>query len=274
METDGLPQGREEYVRAPQNRVLRQLLEEGELDQLLEADAQGEAIVRRFLEWMSRRQAGQLANALRQLDAAQLLNFDAAVGAARLTAFVRECEANKHRADEDYWQQLFTKNSWAISQLFATPLILIRGQAYVGGKGIDNRDGNIADFLYGNPLTGDAALVEIKTPAADLLAKDKYRNNTWYPSKELSGGTQQLLTNKHVLIQDYHSLLKEDEPPAFKAFNSRALLVIGSISRELKEQSKRRCFELHRRNLRDVEVVTFDEVHAKARQLIQLLEAP
>jgi hypothetical protein len=121
-------------------------------------------------------------------------------------------------------------------------------------------------------LTQDAILVEIKTPVADLLATKTYRNNTWPPSEDLSGGTQQLLTNRHALIQKYLSLVPEDGLPTFRTFHPRALLVIGSIERELITDSKRRCSEQYRRNLRDVEIVTFDEIYAKAKQFIDLLE--
>ncbi|GGL19085.1 hypothetical protein Sme01_36190 [Sphaerisporangium melleum] len=268
----GIQHGQVEFIRAPRNESVRQLLRDGNLDDIFGVNAHGGTILRRFLDWIARRQSAQLASVLGELDAAQLLNFDAAVGAARLSAFIKEYESNEEREEEGYWQKLLTANSWVLSQVFAHPVIVIRGQAYVGGKGIDNRDGNVTDFLYANPLTEDAALVEIKTPQTDMLMVGKYRNNTWCPSSELSGAVQQLLVNRCSLVDNYDALLREDDPPAFKTFNPKALLIIGSVRRELTVTSKRRAFELYRRNLRDIEVVTFDELYEKAQQLIALLE--
>ncbi|MGW5155815.1 Shedu immune nuclease family protein [Nonomuraea wenchangensis] len=268
----GIPRGQADFIRAPRNESLRQLLQDGNLDDIFGVDSHGGIILQRFLDWVTQRQSAQLASVLGELDSAQLLNFDAAVGAARLNSFVKEFDENRERNDEDYWQKFLTNNSWILAQLFTHPILLIRGQAYVGGKGIDNRDGNIVDFLLRNSLTEDTAIVEIKTPQTNIFRAEQYRNNTWHPSEELSGAVQQALVNKRSLMDNYEDLQKEDDPSTFKAFNPKALLIVGSIQRELTVTSKRRCFELYRRNLRDVEIVTFDEVYNKARQFIALLE--
>ncbi len=274
VEEHGIQSGRKEYVPAPQNATLRQLLTDGELEKFLNSDAQGSAVVRKFMEWVSRQQADQLSNSFQGFNSAQLLNFDAAVSIARLKDFLCRYEVNLSNPDENFWQEMFAMDSWVISQLFTSPVVLIRGQVYVGGKGINGRGGNTADFLFKNSLTEDAALVEIKTPATGLLDHEKYRNNTWAPTRELSGGVQQALVNRYKLIEDYKSLWAEDEQPSFKTFDPKATLIIGNIKRELAQPSKRRCFEQYRRNLRNVEVVTFDEVYDKAATLVRLLERP
>ncbi|MFJ2028616.1 Shedu immune nuclease family protein [Streptosporangium sp. NPDC087985] len=271
-EQHGIPRGQVNYIREPRNNGLRHLLEGANLEQILDGDVASESIVQKFLDWLTNRQANQLSDFLGQLDSAQLLNFDAAVGAARLKAFLQKYEASLGRADEPYWHNLLKGNNWVLSQVYAQPIIIIDDQVYVGGKGIDNRDGNVADFLYGNRLTEDVALIEIKTPKTDLLSSQKYRNNTWSPSSELSGASQQILVNKRSLVEEYRCLAKEDDPTPIKAFNPRALLIVGNAKRELDLASKRRCFELYRRNLRDIDIVTFDELHSKARQLIDLFE--
>lgn len=270
---NGIPRGQADYIPAPRSAGLRKVLAKGELEKFLEVDPQGEVIVQRFLEWASSRQ-DKLSNALQKFTSTQLLNFDAAISIARLESLLKRYEENRHNPDEDFWQDLFKENAWVISQLFTSSVILIRGQAYVGGKGIDNRGGNVADFLFKNSLTDDAALVEVKTPATKLLEKDKYRNNTWGPSPELSGGVQQLLTNRHNLSRERPHLIEESDLPFFQTFNPKAILILGSIEGDLTETGKRRCFELYRRNLRDVDVITFDEVYDKAKALVRLLRQP
>jgi hypothetical protein len=265
----GVPRGDQKFVRAPSNELLRQLLEEGELDRVL-GHSQGADLLKTFLVWLTRN-AGSLETTLGDLRPGELINFDAAVGAARLKLLLHEYEENQENDDEGYWQVLFERHSWALSQVCSQPLLIIRGQAYVGGKNISNKDGNIVDFLYRNAITDDATLIEIKTPATDLLNSRQYRNNTYRPSIELSGATQQLLTDRLSLIQDYGALTRGDEPQ-FRTFSPRLVLVIGHARRELSTVSERQSFELYRRNLREVDVVTFDELREKIALLIELLE--
>jgi hypothetical protein len=146
MRRDGLPTSRTDYIPAPRSGLLRQLLQDGELEEVLGHEAQGGPVIRRFLSWISKRQSSGLMSALSQLDSAQLLNFDAAIAAARLKAFLKEWDHDKDRAEEGHWQGVLSGNSWVFSQLFASPIVLIKDQAYVGGKGIDNRGGNIEGY--------------------------------------------------------------------------------------------------------------------------------
>jgi hypothetical protein len=184
---------------------------------------------------------------------------------------LHEYEENHGNDDEAYWQGLFERHSWVLSQICSQPLLIIRGQAYVGGKNISNQEGNVVDFLYRNAVTNNATLVEIKTPVTDLLASRQYRNNTYRPSVELSGAVQQLLTDKLSLTQDYDALTRGEEPQ-FRTFSPRLVLVIGNAEQEFATSLERQSFELYRCNLRDVDVVTFDELQKKIILLIELLE--
>jgi Domain of unknown function (DUF4263) len=56
-------------------------------------------------------------------------------------------------------------------------------------------------------------------------------------------------------------------------FNPRALVLIGDLERQQIEDEKRRSFELFRNQLAGVEVVTFDELAAKAEALLELFRA-
>ena len=265
----GVPTGDQTFVRAPRNELLRQLLKDGELDQIL-AQREGAELLKKFLAWLTRH-TGPLATTLGNLEPSELINFDAAVGAARLKLLLDEYEANQDNDDEAYWQKLFEQHSWVLSQVCSQPLVIIRGQAYVGGKNIDNRDGNVVDFLYRNGVTDNATLIEIKTPVTTLLAPKEYRNNTYRPSSELSGATQQLLTDRLSLIQDYDSLTRNGDEE-FKTFSPRSVLVIGNAGRQLLTRTKRQSFELYRSNLRDVDIVTFDELQKKISLVIELFE--
>jgi hypothetical protein len=269
-EEHGVPMGDQTFVRAPSSDLLYQLLQDGELDRVLN-QSQGADLLKNFLVWLTRN-APSLAATLEDLDPSELINFDSAVGAARMKLLLREYDENQENKDEGYWQGFFERHSWVLSQVCNQPILIIRGQAYVGGKNIGNKDGNVVDFLYGNAITKNATLVEIKTPAADLLAPGKYRNRTHRPSVELSGAAQQLLNDRLSLIREYDALTRGEEETHFRTFSPRLVLVIGDASREFSTDSERQSFELYRGNLRDVDVVTFDELRKKVGTLIDLLE--
>jgi Domain of unknown function (DUF4263) len=266
----GVPMGESRFVRAPESELLRQLLAEGGLDSMLR-QSEGAEVLRTFLVWLTRNEAS-LSATLEDLGPQDLINFDAAVGAARLKFLLTEYKANLDNPDEEYWQQLFERHSWVLSQVCSQPLLIIRGRAYVGGKNIANAQGNVVDFLYRNAITDDATLVEIKTPETDLLASRVYRNNTYRPSVELSGAAQQLLTDRLSLTRDYDTLTRGDEP-TFRTFSPRLIAVIGNAERELTTTLRRQSFELHRYNLREVDVITFDELAKRIQLLIELLES-
>ena len=59
-------------------------------------------------------------------------------------------ETNKDNDDEEFWQTTLSQNSFVFSQIFSFPVVVLGGKVYVGGKGIDNRGGNLLDFLCAN----------------------------------------------------------------------------------------------------------------------------
>jgi len=89
---------------------------------------------------------------------------------ANLRAVLEVWRTNEDNPDEEFWQDVFSKHAYVLSQLFAYPVAIIRGKAYVGGKRYDNLHGNLVDFLGRVPSSGSAVLIEIKTPRTPLLA--------------------------------------------------------------------------------------------------------
>ena len=180
----------------------------------------------------------------------------------RLSAVKREfAKLIKQKMDtkslEERCQKFFDTNSWIFSNVLSAPVALVTGKAYVGGKTFDNKHGKVTDFLYKNNLTHNAFVIEIKTPRKKLFdSKTPYRKpDIFSPSKELTGGLVQVLDQKDTLQKDFNSTVKAD---AFESFNPKALLVIGCLTDIDKKQVK--SFELFRSNLKDVEIITYDEL--------------
>lgn len=188
-----------------------------------------------------------------------------------LKKVLKTWETNKNNKTEEFWQTFFKQNSWLIAQVFSYPVILFKDKAYVGGKSIDNKDGNIIDFVFKNRFTENVLLVEIKTPVTQILG-GHYRNKIYYLSSDLSGSISQILKYKDELQKNYYNLMQTNEEE-FQTFNPKCMLIIGNLTNENFDQYKQRSFELLRNDSKQIEIVTFDELFQKVQMLINLLEA-
>jgi hypothetical protein len=158
---------------------------------------------------------------------------------------------------EEKCQLFFTNNNWILSNILSMPVVLLGGKLYVGGKGIDNRGGKEADFLFKNKLTKNVFIIEIRTPLKKIIdSKDPYRKpDVFSIGKEVTGGLVQALDQKDSLQKEFYSLAKRNE---FVSFNPKVVLIVGNLASLRKKQLK--SFELFRGSIRDVEIITYDEL--------------
>ncbi|WP_323787717.1 Shedu anti-phage system protein SduA domain-containing protein [Psychroserpens sp.] len=164
--------------------------------------------------------------------------------------------------NEKQWQTFFGKNSWILNHLFPFEVILRKQEAYVGGKTLENEDGRVVDFLFANGFQDNFALLEIKTHKKTLLKKSAYRKpDVFAYSDDLSGGISQCLDQKDVFLRDFGSKERIIDP--------KAILVIGLKSNLTDHQNK--CFELLRSNQKNVDILTFDELLAKLKGLLEVI---
>lgn len=212
-----------------------------------------------------------VSSKLKELNIDKLSQLNTIAGLTQLKIFEDIWLANKENDDEEFWQQTLNQYSWVISQVFSIPVFLFAGKAYVGGKWVDNRGGNITDFLFVNSLTKNVVLIEIKTPETKLIGI-KYRQ-TYSMSGELSGSTNQILNYKTKLQREYGNIIANNpDKERFDAFNPKCLLILGHINKEIDEHAKREALENYRANSREIDIITFDELYQKVKILSNLLE--
>lgn len=257
---DGVPTGIHSYIQADRGSVLADvasMLSEGGTAELLQA----------FVRWTKDSKVS-IADQMKSVDDDTLVNFDAAIGVTRLSRFIDQATTNLGNDDEQFWQALLGQHSWAISQLYASPMIIVREQAYVGGKSIDNRGGSIVDYMFKNSLSENSLIVELKVPTVKLMASNVYRNGIHSPSRELSGANQQVLHARQHLQEQFLTLTSGTPHPGFNIFATKALLVIGRMPTD---PAQVRSFEIYRNAQRGIEIVTFDEIIEKCKLLLQAL---
>lgn len=188
-------------------------------------------------------------------------------GLKRVEALMRE---NLDNGKEEFWQQkVFNENQWVLAQIFSCPCTIYAQKAFVGGKSLDNKGGNVCDFIYRNKMTQNVALIEIKTPFTEIVGKP-YRE-TYSMSLDMSGAVNQVLNYRDELQKNFSTLTRDlEEADTVRAFSPKCVVVIGKISTLNAKQQK--AFELYRNSFNNLTIITFDELHQKICDLMSVFK--
>lgn len=186
--------------------------------------------------------------------------------AKRVVDALRTWDANRENKDEELWQITFAQNTYVLSQVFAAPVVFIEDKAYVGGMQLDRKEARLVDYLYAMESSREAVLVEIKSPVTKLLGS-KYRG-VYRPSGELTGAIVQVRDYRAQLVAHLQTL-GEKARNEITPLDPRCVVIVGDGA-QLTTPGRRRSFELFRSSLKDVEVVTYDELYRKLEVLAQL----
>lgn len=127
-----------------------------------------------------------------------------------------------------------------------------------------------ADFLVKNNLTDNTALIEIKTPNTQLLSKNPYRGSVYTPSPYFSGSINQILDQKYRFQQEICQKKANTRTDDLESYSVNCLLIIGKTP---EEPDQKKSFELFRGNSKNIEIITFDELLEKLKQLYSFLSS-
>lgn len=163
--------------------------------------------------------------------------------------------------DEEYWQNLFTNNPTILFSIIPSVGQIICKKPYMGGKAINNSGGTISDFIN-KCGTRNVSIIEIKKPTTKLI-EEKYRNGVFSPSNELASAIVQVRKQKDLLLKGYYEIKNNSEKQGIKfdAYDPKTYLIIGN-SADL-DEDKIESFELFRNSLKDIEIITFNEIVEK-----------
>ncbi|WP_434685944.1 Shedu immune nuclease family protein [Pseudanabaena minima] len=254
------------------NQDIESSIQEQTLRQVLAiVERAGINVISRLFDWITNiANIEDIINTLENLEIDDLQKLNAAIGLGNLKSILSIWQVNQENNSEEFWQQTLAQNSFVFAQIFSFPVIIVGNKAYLGGKNFGNTGGNIVDFLCANSLTKDAALIEIKTPQTRLLGS-QYRGDVYNISNDLSGSVIQIANYKKSLLQNYTSLIGDQEE-RFDVFNPKTIVIIGNAQIELTESRKRKSFELFRSGLSDIQIITYDELFGKVEFLVALLQ--
>lgn len=171
------------------------------------------------------------------------------------------------------WQKFFNENSWIFGYgLDYKFLNIIQREASVSGIDIDSKNEVKSDFLLGD--NNFTVIVELKRPDTFLFEKDKNRSESWQLSKDLTYAVSQILTQKAEweLNAEKKKYDNKGQPITQVTIDPKAILIIGHTEQfqgDTKENNiKKKTFELYRRNLRNIDIVTYDELLARASFIV------
>ena len=190
---------------------------------------------------------------------------------------------------ERVWQRLFEEHPWLLGATLASQVLVAWDEArleqVVAGASVSGAGKRSDALLRTSGAIRSMVFAEIKTHRTPLLAKDEYRSGCWAPSEDLAGGVSQVQGTVHRAVAAIGERIASraadgsEIPGEFTyLIRPKSILVIGTLSQLLgagggEHVDKIRSFELFRRQLVEPDVVTFDELLARARWMVEAAES-
>jgi hypothetical protein len=187
------------------------------------------------------------------------------------------------RGPEAVWQHFFETNQWifgyGLRYVFMTGLDDRKLEQVTTGHQFDQPGKRVDGLMKTRGALSTLCLVEIKTHKTLLLCEDAYRRGCWQASPELMGSiaqTQQSVARLLMREKRKVEISGSDGNPTGEVlwFHApKSFVVIGNLS-EFKTDSgvnegKFSSFELFRDGMRYPEIITFDELFARARYIVE-----
>ena len=149
---------------------------------------------------------------------------------------------------------------------------ILQREASISNSDLDGKNTVQSDYLLGN--TDFTVLVEMKRPDTLLFETTKNRSRSWKLSKYLIESVSQILAQKASweikATQDCYTT--EGDLIYQKTCDPKCILIIGSREQfndnQRNQDIKFRTFEIFRRDSRNIEIITYDELYERAYYIV------
>lgn len=189
---------------------------------------------------------------------------------------------NKHsiteHGEEAVWHHFFKNQDWIIGLnvdiKFIRDLLSKQKVGNPNSKGIGSPEIDLIGISY------FTTLIELKTSNTKIFTtnkKSKSRANTWDFSPDFIEAYSQILAQRTELL-GYKDLVGESgeivDRKIHRILDPKAILIIGNRNLEFphirnsEKDVKSDCFERMRRDTRNVEIITFDELFERAFHMV------
>jgi len=180
-------------------------------------------------------------------------------------------------SEEKVWQFFLEKNEWIFGYgLDYRFQQILQREAHLSDTNLDGSNTVIGDYLLGDKRF--TTFIELKKPLTPLFGNSKNRTNSWSLSKDLIDSVSQILEHKAsglIRLSDKNTNFIAGEPINQEACDSKVILIIGrwdeltSSSNTQESNIKKKTFELFRRDSRNIDIMTFDELFDRAKFIVE-----
>lgn len=179
--------------------------------------------------------------------------------------------------NEKEWQLFFEKEEWIFGYGLDYRIIKpFDRELNVSSVGTDNKDKVIIDFLM--TFTDFTVTVEIKRPETLIFNSLQNRSGTWTFHSNFIEASSQVLEQKAewAILSQKNNLYNKsgNERLLQRTRDAKSILVIGNKAQFLdlenirEREIKQDTFELFRRDSRNIEIITFDELYERANFIV------
>jgi hypothetical protein len=189
---------------------------------------------------------------------------------------------NKHsigeNGEEAIWHHFLKNNEWIIGLnvdiKFIRDLLSKQKIGNANSKGVGNPEVDLLGISY------FTTLIELKTSKTEIFKKEKTsksRTNTWDFSNDFIEAYSQTLSQRSVITENKNIVDENGEiidTKKNRILDPKAVLIIGNRNVEFphiritENDIKTDCFERIRRDSRNVEIITFDELFERAFHIV------
>ncbi|MNO70967.1 hypothetical protein D3C76_618680 [compost metagenome] len=183
---------------------------------------------------------------------------------------------------ERVWQNFFELNKWifgyGLNYIFNSPLDNENFEQVINGYNFFESGKRVDALMKTRGLINSMCFVEMKTHLTPLL-DTQYRSECWSVSKELTGAISQIQRYKYKSIKTISGRTdmktKEGNPTGEIIFNynPKSIIIVGNLNEFITEnginEDKLSSFEMFRKSIEGIEIITFDELFERARFIIE-----
>ena len=196
------------------------------------------------------------------------------LGRKEAVEIYRQMLSSPEQHTEPDWQRFLQNNEWILGYgLRYKYLSILQRECHVSGTDLDGKNSVISDFLLSdNRFT---KIVELKRPDTPLFKLGRNRSESWQLSTELTDAVSQILCQKANWELESHKdcYTQDGQKIRETTCDVDCILLIGNSSQfegDDKESSiKKNTIELYRRNMRNIEILFFDELLERAQFIVK-----
>jgi hypothetical protein len=186
----------------------------------------------------------------------------------------RKALSENNNWTEPKWQLFFENNTWIFGYgLDYRFLQILQRESSISNVDLNGKNTVKTDFLMGDK--NFTVIVELKKPTTPLFEKEQDRSESWRLSKELTYAISQILSQKAEwqIKSEKDNFNEDNDLITQKTIDPKTILVIGHsnqfIGNDRISRIKAKTFELYRRNMRNIEIFTYDELLDRAQFIVE-----